>query len=106
MTTEIHLPGLLAREPAGAMASFGLYSLLPDATIRWEPSHNSHYPVLTNGVAGLDHLRSILLNPKTWEKLNLPPQEYRFASTQCSPADYDMVRKGDPEFAQSFGCDQ
>ena len=104
--TEIHLPGLLARQPAGALASFGLYALFPKATIRWERCLNTHYPVIQDGLAGLDHLKMVLLDPKTWRGINLPPTQPVLQDTQYCLSDYDVLFKEDPAIAQGLGCDQ
>lgn len=109
------LPGLLAKHPAAAMATFGLYEAIPGCKISFKVYRNSHVPVLHSPIPDAYELARVLATPETWDFLpladllpvgNLKITKAQKAGKRLKIAEYQKLQKVCPRFAAAMGTDQ
>lgn len=67
---SLALTGLVVRHPAAALASFGLYKIVPGCKLSFRPHAGSHVPVLHSSIKTVEQLADVICDKETWAWIN------------------------------------
>ena len=98
----IELQGLPAFHPAAALATYGLYALIPDALIHFKRSPNQiWHPVLESKFKTVDELVLYICDPQTWTHFTAA----ELANTQIFLSDYRSLASKEESIANGIATD-